>query len=223
MNTANRSSSVGGAASQAIRPLRFLDAANALTLSSLALAVTCMVFAMAGQLHWAVVALICSGFCDIFDGVVARRLTRDDQQKAFGHAMDSLVDACAFGMAPAVLLYASGFDSLYSLPLLLMLPICVVWRLALFSVVDMPTSNGRSTFCGLPCTYVALALPLVYVAALWFPAVLQPGLVGMTLGLVLAMGSTKQVRKPSMKAYAFFALLGVVAIGLLIWKGGVLL
>jgi len=206
-------------ATEPVTPLRFLDPANLLTFTSLALAASSMWAAMAGQIHWAVIALIGSGFCDLFDGLVARRLKRDRQQQDFGGMLDSLVDACAFGMAPVVLLYASGFSSVYTLPLLLLLAISVVWRLALFSVVDMPERDGRRYFHGLPCTYVALFLPLVYVLALWWPQLMQLGLGGMTVLLIAAMLSTRPIRKPSGVAYVIFAFFAAAAIAVLIWKG----
>ncbi len=51
-----------------------LDVPNALTLTGLAAAVACSLLAINGLLAYAVVALMVSGLCDLFDGFVARKL-----------------------------------------------------------------------------------------------------------------------------------------------------
>jgi len=206
--------------SRAPHPAHFFDPANAVTLMSLAGAVACISLALAGHIHLAVVALIGSGLCDLFDGVVARRMRRDNLQRAFGEQLDSLVDACAFGMAPAVLLHASGLSAVWFWPVLLFIPVSVVWRLAFFHVVPMTERAGRKYFHGLPCTYVALILPMVYLLGIWLPQFLLPSLAGMAVLLCLAMWSHRPVPKPSGKAYVFFAAMALVATVVLLWKGG---
>ena len=109
---------------------RLLDIANALTLAGLAAAVACSLLAINGLLAYAVVALMVSGLCDLFDGFVARKLNRTTEQRQFGGHLDSVVDACSFGFAPVVLMYASGLDSAVEIPLLILFAACAVWRLA---------------------------------------------------------------------------------------------
>lgn len=106
--------------------LRFLDVANGLTLVSLVSAVTCALLAMAGHITWAVIALILSGLCDLFDGFVARRLSRSDERRQFGGNLDTVVDSCAFGFAPVVLLYSSGLKSAAEAVLLAFFDVCRV-------------------------------------------------------------------------------------------------
>ena len=54
-----------------------------------------------GHIDAAVVCMIFSGVCDMFDGTVARTATRTDSQKAFGIQIDSLADVISFGVLPA--------------------------------------------------------------------------------------------------------------------------
>lgn len=56
------------------------------------------------QLRLAMMAFIISGICDLFDGVVARKMNRTESQKAFGVEIDSLCDMISFAALPAIIL-----------------------------------------------------------------------------------------------------------------------
>jgi CDP-diacylglycerol---serine O-phosphatidyltransferase len=210
--------------------LRFLDPANALTLVSLVAALSSAALAINGQTGFALVALIGSGICDIFDGMVARRLTRSENAQRFGGTLDSLVDACAFGFAPSVLFYCAGMRSLPELIVWTLFPICVVWRVTYFEVIcmqssvpageeDAPMEAERPSprfYTGLPATYAALLLPLAamlgFMGELWF----RWG-VGLTAGtLCLLMISSIPVPKPRPLAYIVYVLMAIVACTLFI-------
>ena len=62
--------------------------------------------ALNGNIKIAVVCLMVSGICDMFDGSVARMADRTDQEKGFGIQIDSLADIIGFGILPAVIGYA---------------------------------------------------------------------------------------------------------------------
>ena len=50
-----------------------------------------------------------SGFCDMFDGIVARtKKDRTDEEKRFGIQLDSLSDIVCFGVLPFVIGVCSG-------------------------------------------------------------------------------------------------------------------
>ena len=57
----------------------------------------------------AVVCLLVSGVCDMFDGKVAATKERDHNEKCFGIQIDSLSDLVSFGIFPAL------FGRIYSL------------------------------------------------------------------------------------------------------------
>jgi CDP-diacylglycerol--serine O-phosphatidyltransferase len=161
-------------------------------------------------LAFAIVALMISGVCDLFDGFVARRLTRTDAQRKFGGSLDSVVDACSFGFAPVVLMYAAGLNGWLEIPLLILFSICVVWRLAYFDTVGLLESRKHNYFVGLPVTYVAMFLPLAFLSGFWSESALR-ACVGVTLvGLAVSMVSAIPVRKPSGVFYLLFPTAGVV-------------
>jgi len=191
---------------------RFMDAANALTMLGLASAITCMLLAINQRIAFAVIALMISGFCDLFDGVVARLLSKNAEQRQFGSRLDSIVDACSFGLAPVVLLYCSGLNHVAHYPLLVMFAASAVWRLAYFDTVGLKRECKFPSFAGLPTTYVALLLPAAFLPGLLGKAWLPISLVVAGILLALAMVSTFPVRKPSGKLYVLFPAIGLALI-----------
>lgn len=195
---------------------RFFDLANAITLISLLSAAGSIFLAMNERFAAANVALIIAGLCDLFDGFVARRLKRTEEQQRFGGRLDSLVDACSFGLAPAVLLYASGLKQPFDLPLLGIFTVCAIWRLAYFDTVGLESEGRVRYFIGLPTTYVALVLPLVFLTALIGTNVFFIAIRIAVVVLAAALVSSFRVRKPGGLAYGFFLLLAVAVVSILI-------
>lgn len=197
--------------------LRFFDIANAISLVALLAAAACCWFSISGLPVYGVVALMVAGIADLIDGQVARRLRRTEEQERFGKSLDSLVDACSFGLAPTALLYAIGLNQPLDLLLLGFFLCCAIWRLAYFDTVGMETTGSNRYFIGLPTTYVALVLPLVFLTAFAGTFWLWLSLRTATLLLALAMVSPLRCRKPGLIVYAFFALLAIAVGSLLIW------
>ena len=56
------------------------------------------------NLDIAMVCLILSGVCDLFDGKIARMCKRNDLEKKFGIEIDSLADVISFLILPCVIL-----------------------------------------------------------------------------------------------------------------------
>lgn len=181
-----------------------LDLANIVTLTGLSAAISSALLAINGQVPFAVVALMVAGVCDLFDGFVARRMNRTQQQKEFGGNLDSVVDACSFGFAPVVLVYAAGINDLIAIPLLIFFAICVVWRLACFDTVGLQGEGSKQYFVGLPVTYVAMFLPLAFLGGFWSQACLNTCVCIAMIGLSFSMISTCQIRKPSGIFYLIF-------------------
>lgn len=196
-----------------MRMLHFWDAANALTLVALAAALGSALFAVDGRLAYAVVALMVSGLCDLFDGFIARRLPRDEQQKHFGGRLDSIVDLCSFGFAPAVLLYCSGLRGPVGIALLVLFLCSAAWRLAYFETVGLQEEAAGRYYVGLPTTYVALIFPISYLTGFWRPSLLVMVLQATTLLLAVAMVAPVPIRKPGGIAYAVFLLIAALLIG----------
>lgn len=190
--------------------LRFLNVANALSLAGLGAALACALLAVSGRPALAIVALIGAGLCDLFDGLVARRLALTPEEQRFGAALDSAVDACSFGFAPAVLLHALGLRSLPEMALLGAFAACAVWRLAYFDTIGLAGEADARYYTGLPTTFVALVLPLAALAGFSGRGPLRIAAVAAAAGLAIAMVSPVRIRKPGGKWYAI--LLGIAVV-----------
>ncbi len=138
---------------------------NAITSAALCCGLTGIRFAIGGDFRAAVLAVILAGMLDGLDGRVARAMRA---QSRFGAELDSLSDAIAFGVAPALILY---LWSLQQIPRLgwfaaLALAVCCALRLARFnSQIDMADQPHKSAgfLTGVPAPVGAgLALMPIY-------------------------------------------------------------
>ena len=195
-----------------------------LTYMSLISSVIGMFFAagfggMSPHPEYAIICLMVSGLCDMFDGKVARtKKDRTECEKKFGIQIDSLCDAICFGVLPVVIGYSVGMRDWIDLPILVLFPLWAVIRLAYFNVAEeerqKKTAENRKVYEGLPVTSVALILPLLYSfhkdIGEWFPEVYG----GALLLIALAFITRFKVKKPSMKTMLCFIGVGV---GELVW------
>ncbi len=199
-----------------------------LTYMSLVSSVLGMFFAMgiSGDVHpeYAIVCLMVSGLCDMFDGKVARtKKNRTESEKQFGIQIDSLCDVICFGVLPSIIGYSVGMNGWCDVPVLLIFPLCAVIRLAYFNVAEeerqKQTSDVRKVYEGLPVTSVALILPLVYsfhrdIGSEWFPTVYG----GALFIIAIAFITRFKVKKPSMKTMMTFIGVGVVELIWMLYK-----
>ena len=158
-----------------MRFIGFYDYTVILTYMSVVSAVVGMVFAHKGIFGAAMLCLFLSGFCDAFDGTVARtKKNRTDDEKAFGIQLDSLCDVVSFGAAPAFACYCMGMDSLVGIVILCLYCICAVIRLAFFNVLEAKRQQveegGNKVYRGLPVTTSSLIFPLFYLLRPLMPA-----------------------------------------------------
>ena len=145
----------------------FYDYTVILTYMSLVSAVLGMVFAHRGLFGAAMLCLFLSGFCDAFDGKVARtKKNRTEDEKAFGIQLDSLCDVISFGAAPAFACYCMGMDTAVGMVILCAYCVCAVIRLAFFNVMEtkrQQTEGGSNKYYrGLPVTSISIIFPLFY-------------------------------------------------------------
>lgn len=172
---------------------------------------------------YAIVCLMISGLCDMFDGKIARtKKNRTDDEKNFGIQIDSLCDAICFGVLPSVIGYSVGLNTLADLPFLILFPLCAVIRLAYFNVTEesrqKKTSEVRKVYEGLPVTSVALIFPLVYSfqkdIGECFPLVYEVFM----LIIAVAFITRFKVKKPAMKTMLIFVGLGFLEFLWLMYK-----
>ena len=150
-----------------MRFIGFYDYTVILTYLSVASAIVGMVFAHKGIFGAAMLCLFLSGFCDAFDGTVARtKKNRTEDEKAFGIQLDSLCDVVSFGAAPAFACYCMGVDSAVGVVILCAYVICAVIRLAFFNVQEAKRQQVESGcnkyYRGLPVTASSIIFPVFY-------------------------------------------------------------
>ena len=122
----------------------------------------------------ALLCLLTSGVCDMFDGKIARtRKQSTEEEKRFGIQIDSLCDVICFGVLPA----AIGVSLAPAHPAAravvwvacALFVLCGLIRLAYFNVTEetrQSTETGRRThYMGVPITTSAVVFPMVFAVA----------------------------------------------------------
>ena len=126
-----------------------------------------LIFAAKGEYCFAaIICLMISGICDMFDGMVAKTRERTKQEKRFGIWIDSLADVIAFGVVPAMIGYSFGMTHWGYAPIIAAFVLAAIIRLAYYGVTEEErqdeTNAARTQFVGLPVTSSALIFPFVY-------------------------------------------------------------
>ena len=163
------------------------------------------------MIYRAFACLIVAGVCDLFDGAVARRCKRNENQKLFGIQLDSLVDVMSFLALPIVICIGIGMNKWYHLIFLTVFAICGIARLAFFNVVAENRSEPVSYYRGLPVTYTALILPIVYLLAFILEKNVMVWVMAAVILVIAFMNIFDfKVKKPRGLAYPCFAILAIV-------------
>ncbi|MGM9632433.1 MAG: CDP-alcohol phosphatidyltransferase family protein [Eubacteriales bacterium] len=153
----------------------FFDYTVILTYISFASSLVGMVLAYRENLLLAVLCLLFSGFCDLFDGIVARtKKNRTQDEKNFGIQLDSLCDIICFGVFPAILFYLSGVDSALGVVILVLYVLAGLIRLAFFNVLEISRQANEDGcvkyFRGMPITCSSIITPIVFLVGAFLPA-----------------------------------------------------
>lgn len=201
--------------------LGFYNYTVILTYMSLISAVVGTALAFEGNTFWAVFCLMFSGFCDMFDGKVAKTMDRTEDEKKFGIQIDSLSDVIAFGVLPAAIGYSVGLTEWWGKALMGIFVLAALIRLAYFNVMEekrqKKTSETRKEYTGLPVTTDALIFPLVYA----FKSVIGANFYifyGVIMALVAFLFLFKfKVVKPKLKGMIIMTIAGIIELLLLIW------
>ncbi len=173
--------------------------------------------AVNNHLTVAMICLIVAGICDLFDGVVARKCKRDEQEKEFGVQIDSLADVISFLAFPAVIGLMMMPAGLW--PVLMVYVLCGIIRLAWFNLSAMK-EKVCGYYEGLPVTYVALILPLFYLVVGLLPIVYQGVVTAVLYGMIAFLFVFRiKIKKPGGVWYGIFGVLAIVVIILLIIRG----
>ncbi len=193
--------------------MRFIGIYNlplAVTMAGLFAAVAACIFSFNSMLPWAVICFILSGLCDLFDGVVARKIKRSDTEKRFGLYIDSSVDAVNFGIVPVIILLHSGFNHTLDYILFCFYSFSATMRLAYFNLLQH-NNDGSPVhhYTGLPVTYSALFLPIILSICIFTNEAMTQFLVRLTtflLGFFFILNI--KIKKPGGIFYIIFPLIG---------------
>ena len=206
--------------------LGYYNFSAVLTYVGLAISVFGMRFALTGHLSAALICLMLSGVCDMFDGKIARRMDRTRQEEKFGIQIDSLCDLICFGVLPICIGYSVGVNGAFGMFCSILFLLAAVIRLGYFNVMEeerqSSTTEIRRSYRGLPVTTAALIVPMVCFAKLLagdlFHVVYELSLLVIA---VLFLADFKVV-KPHQKWLAAMVLLGLCIFALLVQFGKLL-
>ena len=185
-------------------------------------------FAVTGNPFSAMLCLMASGVCDMFDGMIARtRKKSTDEEKRFGIQLDSLCDIVCFGVLPAAtgIAMAEGQSTLlqvasWAFGALLILGALI--RLAYFNVTEetrQATEGGRrKSYLGVPVTTAAMVFPLMFALSLLLPAPLNLWIYpAFTLITALSFVTPVKVPKSHGKGLVVMGLIGLAEAALMFW------
>ncbi|MTI81050.1 MAG: CDP-diacylglycerol--serine O-phosphatidyltransferase [Firmicutes bacterium] len=132
---------------------------NIITAINLVAGVMSLVLMMSDNFTSAAGLILLAALLDSMDGKVARRLSATS---AFGKELDSLADLVSFGVAPALLVYASNLVSLgiAGLGASVLFVVCGALRLARFN-----TTTFSGSFQGIPITVAGGLMALLMLVA----------------------------------------------------------
>ncbi len=118
---------------------------NMLTLIGVCIGLTSIRFALSGEFHLAIIAIIFAALIDGLDGRIARLIKGTSK---VGKELDSLTDMISFGVAPAFIMYFWKLNTLgrFGWLLCLIYVICVALRLARFNVNSNQEPSWRDNF-----------------------------------------------------------------------------
>ena len=118
---------------------------NMLTLIGVCIGLTSIRFALSGEFHLAIIAIIFAALFDGLDGRIARLIKGTSK---VGKELDSLTDMISFGVAPAFIMYFWKLNTLgrFGWLLCLVYVICVALRLARFNVNSSQEASWKDNF-----------------------------------------------------------------------------
>ncbi len=166
------------------------------------------------KINYAFCCLMVAGVCDLFDGMVARRCKRTEEEKMFGIELDSIVDTMSFIALPICIFISMGLVQLWDVIIFMLFAVAGVARLAYFNIDTADSEKAIKYYTGLPVTYTALIFPLLYLLKLPLEENIFLWIVRGVIVIVSVLQVLKiKVVKPKGVWYAIF---GIMAIALLV-------
>ena len=157
--------------------------------------------------------LILSGICDMFDGTIARKCKRTEEEKEFGIQLDSLNDVFNFAAFPILIFIGMGLTNIYNIIIYCIYAMFAIARLANFNIKTANPNKKAKYYEGLPVTSAAVIFPVFYLLSL----VLKENVFDIVYSLIILLVGVLfvtniKVAKPSLKTSIFFLILGIAAV-----------
>ena len=193
-----------------------------LTYVGLISAVIGLSLALGGMPMGAVVCLMVSGVCDLFDGKIARtKKDRTDEEKSFGIQIDSLCDLVCFGALPAIIGMTLGANKWWQIAIEALFILCGVIRLGYYNVSEIirqkETSANRSSYKGLPITMSALFVPLLLAFRNQLGSALSLAYSLLLLVLAVCYITPFSIKKPGKVGTVIMISVGIAILALIIF------
>jgi len=193
----------------------FYDYTTILTYLNLVSGVTGIFMAMKGNPLLAIVCLLVSGLCDMFDGKVARsKKNRSKNEKDYGIQLDSLCDIVSFGVLPITIGYAIGLKKEIYIRVFALYLLGALIRLAYFNMLEnvrqITIIPKEKSYIGLPVTSAALIFPFTYI----FKNITGSYFIYIYLTVMLVVAilfvCKIKIKKPGLKVMVAMLIIGII-------------
>jgi len=173
--------------------------------------------AVTGHIKSAIICLVISGVCDMFDGKVARKQkNRTEEDKNYGVEIDSLSDTICFVVFPIVISLSMGMDKWYNAIIYVIYGLAGIIRLAYFNIT---TNNSEpvKNYTGLPVTSSAIIFPAVFLLTFVLKRDIYKIIATCVMGLVGFLFISKiKIAKPKGKIIWFFLIIAIIFIAFMV-------
>lgn len=177
-----------------------------------------------GNVRTALLCLMVSGICDMFDGKIASTMERTRPEKRFGIQIDSLSDLVCFGVLPALIGYHCAGKTVLATGIAALYVLCALIRLAWFNVDEEERQEQeacrRKEYLGLPVTASAVLLPL-FIGTGWLNSLPMAELSHwLLLWIAIAFLTPFHMKKPGKYGMGLLVLLGLAALSTVLMGAG---
>ena len=157
--------------------------------------------------------LILSGICDMFDGTIARKCKRTEEEKEFGIQLDSLNDVFNFAALPILIFIGMGLTEIYNIIIYCVYAMFAIARLANFNIKTANPNKKAKYYEGLPVTSAAIIFPVFYLLSF----LLKENIFNLVYSLIILLVgilfvTNIKVAKPGLKMSILFLVMGIVAV-----------
>lgn len=176
-------------------------------------------FALNNNTNLAMICLVITGICDLFDGKVARMCKRNKSEIEFGIQIDSLADMVGFVVFPTVIGLGLGLNNWYHILGYILLTLAGITRLGFFNINtngDIPVKH----YSGLPVTSTSIIIPLIWLVSNKLDTNIY-NIIYITSIYLIALLYISNIKVPKFKgiAYPIIATIGIIGIILLVIFG----